>query len=136
VAAASTLVRGLSLLAATDRPALFHCVAGKDRTGVLAALLLSALGVPQEAIIEDYARTGPNMPVLLGTQGLGSGVVDPERAARIRALPEVLLEAPASAMRGCLEQLARSYGSPVGPLFDAGLEEHEVAALRARLVER
>jgi protein-tyrosine phosphatase len=135
VAAASTLARGLSLLAATDRPALFHFVAGKDRTGVLAALLLSAVGVPQDAIVEDYARTGANMAVLLGTQGLGSGVVDPERAARIRALPEVLLQAPASAMRACLVQLRHSHGSPLAPLFDAGLEEHEVATLRERLVE-
>ncbi|WP_425295575.1 tyrosine-protein phosphatase, partial [Nocardia abscessus] len=37
---------------------LFHCAAGKDRTGVLAAVLLDAVGVPPEAIAVDYALTG------------------------------------------------------------------------------
>lgn len=42
---------------ATDRPMLFHCAAGKDRTGIVAAVLLGVLGVPDQAIIEDYERT-------------------------------------------------------------------------------
>lgn len=40
-----------------DRPILFHCTLGKDRTGVFAALLLSLCGVPNETIVEDYAMT-------------------------------------------------------------------------------
>lgn len=39
-------------------PAVLHCTAGKDRTGVTAALLLLLLGVPREHVIEDYALTG------------------------------------------------------------------------------
>jgi protein tyrosine/serine phosphatase len=46
-----------------DRPVLFHCTLGKDRTGVFAALLLSLCGVPNETIVEDYAMT---------TEGFGS----------------------------------------------------------------
>ena len=38
-------------------PAVFHCAAGKDRTGILAAVLLSAIGVDDETIVEDYALT-------------------------------------------------------------------------------
>jgi protein-tyrosine phosphatase len=38
-------------------PAVFHCTAGKDRTGVLAALVLGQLGVPDDAIAADYAFT-------------------------------------------------------------------------------
>lgn len=38
-------------------PAVFHCAAGKDRTGVLAMLLLGSLGVPHEYIVADYALT-------------------------------------------------------------------------------
>lgn len=38
-------------------PVLIHCVAGQDRTGVVVAVLLRALGVPREAVIADYART-------------------------------------------------------------------------------
>jgi protein-tyrosine phosphatase len=39
------------------RPLVFHCTAGKDRTGFASALLLSLLGVPWEAVVEDYLRT-------------------------------------------------------------------------------
>jgi protein-tyrosine phosphatase len=38
---------------------LFHCVGGRDRTGQIAMLLLALVGVPPEAIAEDYARSGP-----------------------------------------------------------------------------
>jgi protein-tyrosine phosphatase len=55
------------MLEANERPVLFHCTAGKDRTGVAAALLLTALDVPRAAIMEDYLlsnrffrRKGPN----------------------------------------------------------------------------
>ena len=42
---------------AQGRPVLFHCMAGKDRTGFAAAILLRMLGVPQETIMEDYLLT-------------------------------------------------------------------------------
>ncbi len=52
----------LSTLAASDAlPALFNCHAGKDRTGVIAALLLGLASVPDETIIADYALSGPNL---------------------------------------------------------------------------
>jgi protein-tyrosine phosphatase len=53
-------------LAADDarRPLLFHCLAGKDRTGIVAALLLSLLGVADELIADDYAATAPVLPRL------------------------------------------------------------------------
>ena len=46
-------------------PAVFHCSAGKDRTGVLSALILAFLGVPDETIVADYALSGPAMEHLL-----------------------------------------------------------------------
>jgi protein-tyrosine phosphatase len=45
------------LTAAEGRPVLFHCTAGKDRTGFAAALLLRVLGVPQGTVLEDYLLT-------------------------------------------------------------------------------
>lgn len=45
------------LLLAEETPLLFHCTAGKDRTGVAAALILSALGVDRDVIREDYMAT-------------------------------------------------------------------------------
>jgi protein-tyrosine phosphatase len=44
-------------VAASAGPVAFHCSAGKDRTGLVAALLLRAAGVPDEAIVEDYVLT-------------------------------------------------------------------------------
>jgi protein-tyrosine phosphatase len=44
-------------LLASDSPLVFHCTAGKDRTGFAAALILHALGVPREAVVQDYLLT-------------------------------------------------------------------------------
>jgi protein-tyrosine phosphatase len=55
---AGTFGRILSGLADEPRlPAVFHCAAGKDRTGLVAAVLLSALGVSEEDILDDYELT-------------------------------------------------------------------------------
>ncbi len=55
---AKELRRALEVLADDGSgPVVFHCVSGKDRTGLLAALLLALLGVPEADIVEDYART-------------------------------------------------------------------------------
>jgi len=68
----------LRLLAAPDGPpVLFHCSAGKDRTGWVAALLLTALGVDRETVFEDYLLTNTRSAALIervvdsfGTRGL------------------------------------------------------------------
>jgi protein-tyrosine phosphatase len=60
--ATSQIVGALTALAAPDaRPAVFHCTAGKDRTGLLSALVLSLLGVPEETVVADYALSGEAM---------------------------------------------------------------------------
>lgn len=52
-------------------PVLFHCAAGKDRTGVVAALLLSVLGVPDDDIVDDYMLSAPSVgPVIARLAGL------------------------------------------------------------------
>ena len=45
------------ILLAKDAPLVFHCTAGKDRTGFAAALILLALGVPREVVMRDYLLT-------------------------------------------------------------------------------
>jgi protein tyrosine/serine phosphatase len=57
--------RALETLAASPGAAVFHCAAGKDRTGVLAAVVLGALGVRDEDIVEDYAWTRRALPRIL-----------------------------------------------------------------------
>ncbi len=46
-------------------PAVFHCVSGKDRTGVVAAVLLEAVGVTRDEIVADFMRTGPVLDELV-----------------------------------------------------------------------
>jgi len=46
-----------ALLLEDDAPLVFHCTAGKDRTGLAAALILSALGVPPDVVMHDYLLT-------------------------------------------------------------------------------
>ena len=45
------------LTASTAAPAVFHCTAGKDRTGVISALLLETLGVSRDQVVDDYSLT-------------------------------------------------------------------------------
>ncbi|WP_114951586.1 tyrosine-protein phosphatase [Sphingosinicella terrae] len=52
--------RGIEAMAASDGPVLIHCAAGKDRTGILAALVLELLGVDRGAIMHDYLVTARN----------------------------------------------------------------------------
>src|SRR5579875_2087549 len=112
-------------------PALVHCTAGKDRTGVLVALTLAALGVPDHLIADDYALS---RGYLYGLTEGGRARIDtaglPERFA-----PE-LLAAPPQLILAVLERARGQVGSIPGYLLAHGLREQELAALREALVER
>lgn len=56
-AAAAGMASAIGVIAAYEGPTLVHCVAGKDRTGVTVALTLRLLGIPREAVIEEYLLT-------------------------------------------------------------------------------
>jgi protein-tyrosine phosphatase len=91
---------------AVDRPLLFHCVAGKDRTGVVAAVLLGVLGVAEEDIVEDYELT---------TDHYGARRLDEladlmrEHAVRSEALRH-LVDARTPALTACLRHLHDRWG--------------------------
>lgn len=55
------VVEALRIIGTTDGGVLFHCAAGKDRTGILAAVVLALLGADRNVIVEDYAATEQNM---------------------------------------------------------------------------
>jgi protein-tyrosine phosphatase len=110
------------LLAAGQRSVLFHCAAGKDRTGVAAALLLTALEVPPAAVMADYLLSNrffrPTVP--------RSELPDDVREAIVKVRPSYL-EAAVAAM-------SEGWGSPAGYLEQAlGFGPRERAALRATL---
>ena len=107
---------------------LFNCTAGKDRTGILAALLLSLAGVPRREIIADYAATEGFIPDLKREflDLAARNGTDVARYAR-------LLESPAPTMEATLDRLARRHGSVEGYLADIGLSPAELGRLRDRL---
>ncbi|GFG84066.1 tyrosine-protein phosphatase [Mycolicibacter algericus] len=76
---AEALASVISHAATADGPVLIHCAAGKDRTGLAAAVLLLAAGVSADQVVADYVATGANMGRLLN---------------RLRRLGILLPEAP------------------------------------------
>jgi protein-tyrosine phosphatase len=131
--AAPTFGRLLTRLADPDGvPALIHCTAGKDRTGMSAALLLSVLGVDEEAIVDDYelsaAHYTDRQVARLRLKLADAGIeVDRYRA---------VFGAPRHAMATLLATLRERHGSVEGYLQDeAGVAPEVFTELRARLVE-
>src|SRR5262249_9705557 len=119
------------LASAESLPAVFHCEAGCDRTGVLAAAVLSLLGVPEDVIAEDYALTAQAMPAI------------PARVQRVAQQPRpptrpgVLVEwAPEASMMVEALKLARErWGSMREWAERHGVTDGDIAALRLALIE-
>jgi protein-tyrosine phosphatase len=111
-----------AIAASSSGPLLFHCVAGKDRTGIIAALLLSVADVTPEAIARDYA---------LSAECLRAAYLQ-RYAGRDR---EDILEnvrCPEAGVYNMLEYLDR-LGGTVAYLERIGLDGAQIARLRARL---
>jgi protein-tyrosine phosphatase len=122
---------GQAIAAVADAPAgtvVVHCLGGKDRTGLVVALLLRLAGVGLEAIGEDYALSGPNLRELVDGW-IAEAEDDLERRRRTR-----IGEAPAAAMVGVLEELERRYGSVPDYLRAAGVAPDRLDAVSARLL--
>ncbi len=125
--AAAQVVR---VLADDGMPAVVHCAAGKDRTGVVTALVLRALRVPPEVVAEDYARSAQAVPQILARLRRL-----PSYAARIDLLPADVHACSAGTMVDFLAAVDTQYGSIEAFLRTAGLEDDVVPRLRERLVE-
>jgi protein-tyrosine phosphatase len=122
---AADIVRVLGLLADEGTgPAVIHCAGGRDRTGVVVALLLELLGVPDEEIALDYHLSERFTQRWLAWKEAQSGEVP--------VLPLNLLYTPEEAILLFLEELRRRHGSIVGYLLGSGLEPAAVDRLRAR----
>jgi protein-tyrosine phosphatase len=102
---------------------LFHCQAGKDRTGLIAALLLTLAEVEPEAIVYDYGLSTDNL-----------------REAYLAAVPEAEREdalervrCPPEQIPNMLAHLETNYGGVANYLLKIGLEEKEMARIKRRL---
>jgi len=114
-----------------NRPLLFHCTGGKDRTGAAAALILLALGVPTETVVRDYGLSdGYNADVRKAIYGhLRPFGVDSTQV-------EPYFTAPESRIRALLEHVDTRYGSAVDYLVKkAGISEKTIALLKDALLE-
>jgi protein tyrosine/serine phosphatase len=125
---AAGFVEATRLLADSDHhPLVFMCAAGKDRTGVLAALVLGTVGVDDETIALDYARTAAAIDVIRARLASRPSA---------RETPELFRAVEAATMRELLAGLRARHGSIPGYLNAAGLEPEAAGALRAALVTR
>jgi protein-tyrosine phosphatase len=128
-------------IAVGDLPILVHCTAGKDRTGVAIALLLTSVGVPRQTVIHDYqiteellpapktgaARSAPAGGVAQAQTALAR-LPDDSRRALWRAAPEYI--------RAALDSINREYGSIDGYLERGlGLTRGEIGQVREAIVE-
>ena len=126
--ASDALAEAARLIAEASGAAVFHCTAGKDRTGVLAALLLEAVGVPRAAVVEDFVLTHDRIGAVrerLLADAVRRGV-DANDFGR-------LLGATADLIVPALEHLDRRYGGAAAYLRSAGVDEATLARLRAKL---
>jgi protein-tyrosine phosphatase len=128
----SQLGAALRVLAAPGAlPALVHCTAGKDRTGLVIAMTLAVLGVPDEVIAADYALSSayldPRYTLAIGQIQANTGLGED--------LTEALMASPPELMLRTLDRArAAGGGSIVGYLRRHGVIQADVAALRAALI--
>jgi protein tyrosine/serine phosphatase len=107
-----------------------HCHAGKDRTGIVVALLLALVGVSDEAIADDYALTAANIEPLI-IEWLKRTTDDEYQRVRLRDLAMPARET----MLDTLAHVRRRYGSAESYLRAAGVTDDPLSRLRARLIE-
>jgi protein-tyrosine phosphatase len=114
---------------AGDGGVLVHCAAGKDRTGLISALLLGLLGVAPETIADDYALSAECLRPR-DEEWLANG--PGERADREQAL--VRFAPTRQVMLEVLDHLDQRYGGVEGYLLQAGVSAEDLDRLRARLL--
>jgi protein-tyrosine phosphatase len=112
-------------------PAIVHCTAGKDRTGLVVALLLSVAGVPREVIVGDYALTSR---YLRGPDFEAARLQAAEHGFAWATTPE-LLACPPEAMEQVLTWLDDGFDGVEGYLAQIGVDRPTVRVVRSALVE-
>jgi protein-tyrosine phosphatase len=117
-------------VADTDGKVVFHCAAGKDRTGVAAALMLGLAGVERETIVEDYSHSYRLLEPVFNEwlPKMAERGIDEARARRLMASePED--------MRRTLEHIDSLYGGPAAYLESIGVSAGTLSAVKSRLVD-
>lgn len=126
------VARAVVTASGTDRPGvLFHCTAGKDRTGLAAALLLSVAGVGRDAIVDDYTLTEKNLAK--GFAEALAALITSMGMPLTPRLKTLATESPASAIEAALDWVEAEHGDAARYLLSGGLTTAELDALRRAL---
>lgn len=130
-AAGANIVAALGIVAANagERPTLFHCAVGKDRTGVLAALVLTLLDVERAEIVADYAVTAAAMPSIIERLA-----ADELYRHRLEVNPTEVYQAEAHTMELFLSLLDERHGGAERWARANGLPAADLARLRGGLL--
>jgi protein-tyrosine phosphatase len=111
-------------------PGLVHCTAGKDRTGIVIAFTLSAIGVPDDFIAADYALSSMYLEAdqtpVIGQVAASSGLGEQLTEALMASPPELIVRA--------LDQARHAAGSVEGYLARNGVTDADLSALRSALI--
>jgi protein-tyrosine phosphatase len=127
-----SIAKGFEVLADADAlPAVFHCAAGKDRTGVFAMLLLGLAGVPDEVIAADYELTTE----ATARANDWFAIHEPEIIVSMERLPKMFMASPAEAAAGVLDEITRRWGSVRACLVELGVSDRVLDTVLARIVE-
>ena len=125
------LIDALEIIAdRSNHPLIFHCSAGKDRTGLLAAMVLAAMGIVDEDVVDDYALSAPFMNDIRDRM-----TSDPETGPGVKDLPDFNWDASAKSMAAFLSLLRRQYGSVDDCLKANGASSSLVDRLKTALLD-
>jgi protein tyrosine/serine phosphatase len=124
------IVEVVRILARAETPTVFHCAAGKDRTGVISALLLSILGVPDQTIVADYAFSRQNI------DAINARLNASDSYQRLMSdMPADAYDADPAAMELFLGKVRAEHGGMLEWADAAGIDADTRARLVARLLE-
>ena len=118
------IAEAVHTIAITSGPVVFHCAAGKDRTGILAALTQSLVGVPRDVVVGDYELTNQVIEDIC------------ERLARFDTYTNVKVNPPShfrcrrEVMEGFLDVLDERHGGADGWARDMGVPAEDLTSLR------
>lgn len=126
------MARAFELLTGDGRlPAVFHCTAGRDRTGMLAAMVLDLLGVPDEVIAEDYVLTNEGR----ARSNAWIEEHEPTFAAYLAQFPPERRVTRPEVILGFLDGVRAAHGSVEDLLRSQGIDRPALERLRSSLLD-
>ena len=117
------IAAAVNLIADAPDATLFHCSAGKDRTGLIAMLLLGVAGVRESDIVSNYAASYEHL------------MENPQIRAYLSQVPAVLMESAPATIRAAMNFISDKYGSYADYLVASGVNRGSVERLAERMSE-